>query len=224
MTPVEVKLGNSKVKLQVGMMLYNASHGPGKVTNIESKEYFGEKITLCEMSFEKDDMKVSVPVSKMNEMGIRTIMSKETAKKILDTVLNRPAKSSKGIWTKRIVECETKLYSGNAILIAEVVRDLFAGMKDPNKSYGERVLFDKAFDRLVLEYSIAMGITFEEANKIIFDVLNEQYNSSHKSSISIKDDNIDEDDFTDDDIDDIAEVDDSDDDEEEKKKKKKKTA
>jgi CarD family transcriptional regulator len=217
-----VKLGNSKVKLQEGMMLYCASHGPGKVVKIESKEYFGEKITFCEMKFEKDDMKILTPISKMNEMGIRTIISKESAKKILDTVLNRPAKCSKGIWTKRIVECETKLYSGSATLIAEVVRDLFAGMKDPNKSYGERVLFDKAFDRLVLEFSIAMGITIEEANKEILDVLNAQYNSSHKNDV-VKDKEMDADDFTDDDIEDIADEDDSDD-EDEKPKKKTKTA
>lgn len=223
MTPVEVKLGNSKVKLQEGMMLYNASHGPGKVVSVETKEYFGEKITFCKMKFEKDDMEVSVPVSKMSELGIRTIISKESAKKILDTVLNRPAKGAKGIWTKRIVECETKLYTGSTILIAEVVRDLFAGMKEPNKSYGERVLFDKAFDRLVLEFSIAMGITIEEANKNILDVLNAQYNSTHKSSVEVQENSMDSDDFDDDDINDIVDEDD-DSDEEDTPKKKKKTA
>jgi CarD family transcriptional regulator len=108
------------------------------------------------------------------------------------------------------------------MLIAEVVRDLFAGMKDPNKSYGERVLFDKAFDRLVLEFSIAMGTTIEEANKEILDVLNAQYNSSHKNDV-VKDKEMDADDFTDDDIEDIADEDDSDD-EDEKPKKKAKTA
>ena len=149
MTPVEVKLNGSKVKLKEGMMLYCASHGPGKVVSVETKEYLGEKITFCEMRFDKDDMKILTPIDKMKEMGMRTIISKEVAKKILESVLSKPAKSAKGIWTKRIVECQTKLDSGSALLVAEVVRDLFAGMKDPNKSYGERVLFDKAFDRFV---------------------------------------------------------------------------
>ena len=137
-------------------------------------------------------------------------------------MLNRPAKNAKRIWTKRIEECETKLYSGSAMLIAEVVRDLFAGMKDPNKSYGERVLFDKAFDRLVLEFSIAMGTTIEEANKEILDVLNAQYNSSQKKDI-VKDEDVDADDFTDDDLDVIADEEDSDE-EDDKPKRKSKTA
>jgi CarD family transcriptional regulator len=208
------------VKLQEGTMLYSASHGPAKVVSIETKEYFGEKVTLCEMKFEKDDMKILTPVSKMSEIGIRPIISKEMAKKILDTVLNKPAKNAKGIWTKRIIENETKLYSGSALLVAEVVRDLFAGMKDPNKSYGERVLFDKAFDRFVLEYSIAMGITIEEANKIVLDVLNAQYVSSHKSDIDINETDENGDDFSDEDIDDIIDSESSDEEEAPKRKKR----
>ena len=224
MAVMEVKLNGSKVKLKEGMMLYSASHGPVKVVSIEEKEFFGEKEKFCEMKSELEDIKILVPISKMNEMGIRPIISQEMAKKIVDNVLSKQAKSAKGIWTKRIVECETKVYSGNTLLIAEVIRDLFGGMKDMNKSYAERILFDKAFDRFVLEYAIAMDIHQVDANKIVYDILNDNYLATHQSEVNVQKDDDSGDDFSDDDID-GDEVDDAfSDDEEEIKHKNRKSA
>ena len=179
MTSIEVKLKGGKAKLKEGIMLYCPSHGLGKVVSIEHREVLGEKLVFCQMEFSKDDIKLYIPVDRMEEMGIRTIISRDFAKKVLDTVLNKPAKSAKGVWTKRIQEYEKKLYSGSVIFIAEVVRDLFAGMKDPNKSYGERVLFDKAFDYLVREMSVALNSAIEETNKMILDILNSNCKVTH---------------------------------------------
>jgi len=210
MTTVEVKLNGSKTKLKEGMMLCFPSHGPGKVVSIEKKECLGEKITFCQMEFEREDLTISVPVDKMSGLGVRAIISKDRANWILENVLNKHAKSAKGIWTKRIQEYETKVNLGDAIMIAEVVRDLFAGMKDPNKSYGERVIYDKAFDRLVSEFAIAFDCTVEEVNKMIIDVLNSNYKESNTDiKITAQDDS--DGDFDDDDIDDIVDDDDEDD-------------
>ena len=220
MVVMEVKLNGSKIKLKEGMMLYSASHGPVKVISIEEKEFFGEKERFCEMKSELEDIKILVPISKMNEMGIRPIISKEMAKKIVDNVLNKQAKSAKGIWTKRIVECETKVYSGNTLLIAEVIRDLFGGMKDMNKSYAERILFDKAFDRFVLEYAIAMNIHQVDANKIIYDILNDNYIATHQSEVNVNKNDDATDDFSDDDMDDEIDDDFTDEDEVEHSSKK----
>jgi CarD family transcriptional regulator len=179
MKPVEVKLCGGKAKIKEDTMLYCSSHGPGRVVSVCKREVLGEKLVFCQIEFQKDDMNILIPISKMKEMGIRTIISNDTAKRILDTVLNKPAKGAKGIWAKRIQEYETKLYSGSAIFVAEVVRDLFASIKDPNKSYGERSLFDKAFDRLTLEMSFALGYTIEETNKTIMDILNSNCKTQH---------------------------------------------
>ena len=208
MTPIEVKLSNGKAKLKEGMFLYCPSHGIGKILAIETKEYLGEKLSFCNMEFKQDDMKMLIPINKMKDIGIRQIISKEEAKKVLETVLDKPAKNMKSIWSKRMVEYEAKLYSGDIIFIAEVVRDLFAGCKDPSKSYGERMIFDKALDRFVSEFSVAMGITLEEANKEILDILNKNYNLKHKNSVVKKDKN-NEDDFSDEDLDEIDEDEDS---------------
>lgn len=185
MTSIEVKLSGGKTKIKEGMMLYCPSHGPGKVSSIEKKTILGEQLTFCQLEFKKDSIKLSIPANKMKELGVRTIITRESAEKILESVLNKPAKCAKGIWTKRMQEYEMKLNSGSAIFIAEVVRDLFAGMNDPNKSYGERVLFDNAFECLVQEIAIALECTIEEANKKISDILHANVKAS-RSNLAIE--------------------------------------
>lgn len=207
MVSSEVQLSDSKIKLHDGIMLFCPSHGLGRVVSVTKKECLGKKLTFCDIEFTEDNMKISIPLDKMKGAGIRTIISEDGANKILKTVLDKPAKSAKSIWTKRIQEYETKLYSGSAIFIAEIVRDLFAGMKDSNKSYGERLLFDKAFNRLVCEFSVALKITPEEASKQIINVLNRNYKASHDSKMTIDKNEEMDGDFDDDDLDDEEEDD-----------------
>jgi CarD family transcriptional regulator len=223
---MKVKLNGSTVDLKEGMMLYCASYGVGKIISVSEKEYYGEKNVFCELNISRDNINVLIPVNKMKEMGVRGIISKETAQKIVDTVLSKPAKNAKGIWTKRIVECETKVYSGSPFLLAEVIRDLFAGMKDMNKSYGERMLFDKAFDCFVAEYALACNLSLEESHKIIYDILNKNYLATHKADVEVQENDDIGDDFSDDDIDlDDESIEDSDDsDEKPKRGRQKKTA
>jgi CarD family transcriptional regulator len=97
-------LSNGKAKLKEGMFLYCPSHGIGKILAIETKEYLGEKLSFCNMEFKQDDMKMLIPINKMKDIGIRQIISKEEAKKVLETVLDKPAKNMKSIWSKRMVE------------------------------------------------------------------------------------------------------------------------
>jgi CarD family transcriptional regulator len=188
------------------MMLYCPSHGPGKVVSIEEKQLLGEKCVFCKMVFQQDgfgeELNLLVPVEKMKEMGIRTIVSAKVCEKVLADVLKKRAKGSKGVWTSRIQECETKLYSGIIVFVAEVVRDLYVGMSDPTKSYGERIIFDKAFNWLVQEFSLAMNITCTEANRVITDALQENVDLSLKHDIAFEEENGNDDDFEDEDIED----------------------
>ncbi len=162
---------NEKVKFKVNEKIFCASHGVGTLTKIEKKEYFGTTLELYSIFFEKEKIELMVPAPKLKEFGIRHITSKDMMNKIIKGVVMKAPKIGKGIWTKRIVECETKLFSGSIFLIAEVVRDLFPGTRDANRSYSERSLFDKAFNRFIEEISISLSITIEEANRVAMEAL-----------------------------------------------------
>lgn len=60
---------------------------------------------------------------------------------------------------------EAKINSGDLILIAEVLRDLYRGDGQPEQSYSERQLFEVAFDRLTREVAAAEKLEQNDAIK-----------------------------------------------------------
>ena len=70
------------------------------------------------------------------------------------------------MWSRRAQEYETKISSGKIYELAEVVRDLNKGddlMVD--QSYSERQLFEKAYERILSEFQIVIGISPEDTQK-----------------------------------------------------------
>ena len=55
------------------------------------------------------------------------------------------------MWSRRAQEYEAKINSGDLILVAEVVRDLHRTDAQPEQSYSERQLYERATDRMVRE-------------------------------------------------------------------------
>ena len=70
------------------------------------------------------------------------------------------------MWSRRAQEYEAKISSGKIYDLAEVVRDLNKGddlMVD--QSYSERQLFEKAYERILSEFQIVMGVSLEDTQK-----------------------------------------------------------
>ena len=70
------------------------------------------------------------------------------------------------MWSRRAQEYESKISSGKIYELAEVVRDLNKGddlMVD--QSYSERQLFEKAYERILSEFQIVMGVSLEDTQK-----------------------------------------------------------
>jgi hypothetical protein len=82
--------------------------------------------------------------------------------------LRSGVKKLKGMWSRRAQEYETKINSGDIMLLAEVLRDLTRDIEDGDRSYSERIIYETAVHRLAAEYAVIYGIEFEEAkDKII---------------------------------------------------------
>ena len=70
------------------------------------------------------------------------------------------------MWSRRAQEYEAKISSGKIYELAEVVKDLNKGddlMVD--QSYSERQLFEKAYERILSEFQIVMGVSLEDTQK-----------------------------------------------------------
>ncbi|MEO1293026.1 MAG: CarD family transcriptional regulator [Pseudomonadota bacterium] len=146
------------------------AHGVGQIVSIEEREVAGIALEMFVISFEKDKMTLRVPTAKVASTGMRSLSSPDVVGKAIETLKGR-ARVKKSMWSRRAMEYEAKINSGDLISIAEVVRDLFRAEDQPEQSYSERQLFEAAFERLTRELAAVENIGEEKAAKRVQDVL-----------------------------------------------------
>lgn len=146
------------------------AHGVGRIISIEEQEIAGVTLELFVISFEKEKMTLRVPTAKATSTGMRTLSSPDIVGKALETLTGR-ARVKRAMWSRRAMEYEAKINSGDLISIAEVVRDLFRADSQPEQSYSERQLFEAAFERLTRELAAVEKIAEDVAAKRVEGVL-----------------------------------------------------
>jgi CarD family transcriptional regulator len=81
---------------------------------------------------------------------MRKLSSPEVVTGALNTLKGR-ARIKRTMWSRRAQEYEAKIDSGDLVSIAEVVRDLHRAGGQPEQSYSERQLYEKALARMARE-------------------------------------------------------------------------
>ena len=145
-----------------GERIVYPAHGVGKIVRVEHQEVAGIKLELYVVFFEKDKMTLRVPVPKAKAVGMRDLADDETVERALATVRGR-ARVKRTMWSRRAQEYEAKINSGDLLLIAEVVRDLFRSEAQPEQSYSERQLYEAALDRMSREIAAVLAVSDTEA-------------------------------------------------------------
>jgi CarD family transcriptional regulator len=156
----------AKLEFTVGETVVYASHGVGQITAIEEQEVAGFKLKVFVILFEKDRMTVRVPVTKAVSGGLRKIVGPALIEKVLEVLAGR-ARAKRGMWSRRGQEYEAKINSGDLMLLAEVLRDLYRSPEQTEPSYSERQLYESALETLAHEISVVHGISQAEAQTLI---------------------------------------------------------
>ncbi|HJN22981.1 MAG TPA: CarD family transcriptional regulator [Rhodospirillales bacterium] len=149
------------------------THGVGKVLSIETQEIAGHKLQLFVISFVRERMTLRVPISKVETSGLRKL----STPKIMDsalTTLQGQAQVKRTMWSRRAQEYEAKINSGDPILIAEVVRDLYRDTSQPEQSFSERQIYESAIDRLARELAAVEKIDKDKATEKLEELLTER--------------------------------------------------
>lgn len=130
-------------------------HGVGRVTAIETKEIFGKKATFYCIQVLDTGMKIMVPKDNAESVGLRPIISREEAGKVIEILKETKVKIDNQTWNRRYREYMEKIKTGSVYEIAEVLRDLFLLKVDKELSFGERKMLDTARTLLLRELSLA---------------------------------------------------------------------
>ncbi len=142
---------------KVGDNAVYPGHGVGEVTAIETKEIFGNKQTFYTIRVVETGMKIMVPQQNAEAVGLRPIISREEAGKVLEILKETEVKIDNQTWNRRYREYTEKLKTGSVYEIAEVLRDLFVLKVDKELSFGERKMLDSARTLLLKELALATG-------------------------------------------------------------------
>ncbi|MGK9051598.1 CarD family transcriptional regulator [Neorhizobium sp. CSC1952] len=166
MTTQQKKNSPARQGFKTGESIVYPAHGVGTITAIEEQEVAGMKLELFVIDFEKDKMRLKVPVAKAVSIGMRKLSETDFVERALKVVQGK-ARVKRTMWSRRAQEYDAKINSGDLISIAEVVRDLYRAENQPEQSYSERQLYEAALDRMAREIAAVNKMSETEAVRLV---------------------------------------------------------
>ena len=157
----------------VGDKIVYPMHGAGTIDAIEEKDILGEKQNYYIIKM-PGEVKVMVPISKASDIGVRSVIDKAEAGKVLEVLEANETEMSNN-WNKRYKENMEKMKSGNVYEIADVVRNLSYKQKEKGLSTGEKKMLINAKQILVSELVFAENSTQNEVEELIDSKINSSY-------------------------------------------------
>lgn len=161
---------NDNIDFKTGDYVVYPAHGVGQVEGIETAKYGDCEVKLYAITFEKDRMRLKVPVIKAGPSGLRKLCTADRLKDAMKTLKGR-ARIRRTMWSRRAQEYEMKINSGDPIAIAEVLRDLKRSNDDTEQSYSERQIYQSALERLAREVAAIERIPEDKAAEQLEGIL-----------------------------------------------------
>ncbi len=146
---------------KVGDKAVHPAHGVGEVTSIEAREIAGSKAKFYVLKILETGMKVMIPISAPESVGLRPVMSKREAEDVMDVFRVAERAVGNGPWTRRQRAYNEMIKSGSPYEVAKVLRDLYSIKFKTGKdlSYGEKRLMEQARGLLLKEIALAKKVT-----------------------------------------------------------------
>ena len=165
----------------VGDKIVYPMHGAGTIDAIEEKNILGENQAYYIIKM-PGEVKVMVPTAKAEQIGVRNIIGKEEAEKVI-SILGEDETEMSQNWNKRYRDNMEKMKSGDVYEIADVVRNLAFKQKEKGLSTGEKKMLSNAKQILVSELVLAEHASQEEVEELIDNKISlsfDEYRAPHE--------------------------------------------
>lgn len=151
----------------IGEKIVYPLHGAGIVEAIEQKEILGKKKKYYVMRVYSGNMTVLIPVDNCEEIGVRQVIDKTEAKKVVEYFKTEPLYDDDN-WNRRQRENMVKLKSGDIYKVLDVLKDLLYRDKLKGLSTSERKALVNARQIIVSEL-VMSGFAGAEDIELIMD-------------------------------------------------------
>lgn len=149
---------------RVGDKVVYPHHGAAVITRKERRDFNKSRADFFVLEVAIDQLILRVPVESAVELGVRPVISKTAARKVLAVFKTEPeeAGANWSRWYKLLTE---KIQSGDIYQVAEVVRDLTFAQQTKGISPALKRMLSKARLILASELRFVLNLSEEEAMK-----------------------------------------------------------
>ena len=154
----------------IGDKVVHPTHGAGLVTSIKKQDLLEQYHRYYIINLTVDSRTLMIPVSKAEEIGLRSISRGATLSQVWHT-LGTDAKTLPGDYKKRQGRIQEKLKTGDAIKIAEVIRDLSALKREDHLTSFDTKLLERAQQFLASEVALVEDVQVNKAERMISETL-----------------------------------------------------
>ena len=136
--------------MKIGDRIVYPMHGAGEITGIEENEVGGVKNSYYILRLPIGDMKLMLPVDKVEEVGLRELITPAQVEDVIK-VLQAETEHLEGSWNKKFHTNLERLKSGDLLEAAAVARNLTRQNNKRKVSSGEKKLLDLSRQLLITE-------------------------------------------------------------------------
>lgn len=158
---------------KIGDSVVYPMHGAGIIEDIEVKEVLGKEQSYYVVRMPIGDMKVMVPMDNAAGVGMRDVIEKAEAEKVL-TAFRTVETDVIQNWNKRFRENMVRIKSGDIFEVAAVVKSLMLRDREKGLSTGERKMLSNAKQILISEIVVATGDNHETIENRLIGMIDEE--------------------------------------------------
>lgn len=155
---------------KIGDSIVYPMHGAGMITEIETKEILGEEQDFYILKMPIANIRISIPVKNIENIGIRPVMTREEGLRVVD-VLRQESSSMPSNWSQRYRENLENLKTGDPFEMAEIIRNLQLRDMEKGLSASEKKMLTNSKRMLISELVINGSMSVEEAREMIDEAI-----------------------------------------------------
>ncbi len=154
----------------VGDKVVHPLHGAGTIEEIKEMEIVGKKRKYFVVRFTIGNMVTNIPVENCENIGIRPIIDKQEAKKVLQSFRDADVEDDAN-WNKRQRDNLVKVRSGDIYQVSAVLKELMYREKIKGLSTSERKTLCSAKQIVVSELVLSEVADISDIESIMNDTV-----------------------------------------------------
>ena len=154
------------MSFQIGDKVVHPMYGAGILESVVQRKVGGVVRDYYIMKLPERSMVVMIPTENSEEIGVRPVIDREQADRILASIPNIQVEMTSN-WNHRYRENLERLKSGDLLEVAWVVKGLTQRETSRGLSTGERKMLHSARQILISELVLSKSISYEGAEQAL---------------------------------------------------------